>query len=67
VYLLDTNICIAIIDRHPQALNKFTRLLSEPSISSSDRFIALKTWDGAVTPEEQAEPVKIAIDYEFWQ
>ncbi len=23
--LLDTNICIAIIDRHPQALNKFTR------------------------------------------
>jgi tRNA(fMet)-specific endonuclease VapC len=25
VYLLDTNICIAIIDRHPQALNKFTR------------------------------------------
>jgi tRNA(fMet)-specific endonuclease VapC len=25
VYLLDTNICIAIIDRHPQALNKFIR------------------------------------------
>lgn len=25
MYLLDTNICIAIIDRHPQALNKFTR------------------------------------------
>lgn len=25
MYLLDTNICIAIIDRQPQALNKFTR------------------------------------------
>lgn len=25
MYLLDTNICIAIIDRHPEALNKFTR------------------------------------------
>lgn len=25
MYLLDTNICIAIINRHPQALNKFTR------------------------------------------
>ena len=25
MYLLDTNICIAIIDRHPQAFNKFTR------------------------------------------
>lgn len=25
MYLLDTNIGIAIIDRHPQALNKFTR------------------------------------------
>ena len=25
MYLLDTNICIAIIDRQPQAFNKFTR------------------------------------------
>jgi tRNA(fMet)-specific endonuclease VapC len=25
VYLLDTNICIVLIDRHPQALSKFTR------------------------------------------
>ncbi|MGL6338660.1 MAG: type II toxin-antitoxin system VapC family toxin [Waterburya sp.] len=25
MYLLDTNICIAIIDSHPQALNRFIR------------------------------------------
>lgn len=25
MYLLDTNICIAIINHHPQALNEFTR------------------------------------------
>lgn len=55
MYLLDTNICIALIDKHPQAIAKFYPRFSQCGLST---IVIAELYQGAYCSQKIAENLR---------